>query len=76
MKKMKVGDPMDRSTDHGPQNHRAHLDKLLEFCRTGVAEGATLLRGGQQVDRPGRWQNPVIRPSGRCRPSDREEQYR
>ncbi|KAJ3602180.1 hypothetical protein NHX12_029939 [Muraenolepis orangiensis] len=53
MKKMKVGDPLDRSTDHGPQNHKAHLDKLLEFCQTGTKEGATLLRGGHQVDRPG-----------------------
>uniref|UniRef100_A0A8C4ZGG9 10-formyltetrahydrofolate dehydrogenase n=1 Tax=Gadus morhua TaxID=8049 RepID=A0A8C4ZGG9_GADMO len=60
MKKMKVGDPMDRSTDHGPQNHRAHLEKLLEFCRTGVKEGASLLRGGQQVDRPGFFFEPTL----------------
>ena len=53
MKKMKIGDPLDRSTDHGPQNHRAHLEKLLEYCKTGVKEGATLVYGGKQVDRPG-----------------------
>ena len=28
-KKMKIGDPLDRSTAHGPQNHKAHLDKLV-----------------------------------------------
>lgn len=50
---MKIGDPLDRSTDHGPQNHKAHLDKLLEYCETGVKEGATLVYGGKQVDRPG-----------------------
>ena len=22
IKKMKIGDPLDRSTDHGPQNHK------------------------------------------------------
>jgi formyltetrahydrofolate dehydrogenase len=22
IKKMKIGDPLDRTTDHGPQNHR------------------------------------------------------
>lgn len=50
---MKIGDPLDRSTDHGPQNHKAHLDKLLEYCDIGVKEGATLVYGGKQVDRPG-----------------------
>lgn len=51
---MKIGDPLDRSTDHGPQNHKAHLDKLVEYCQTGVKEGATLVCGGRQVQRPGK----------------------
>ena len=50
---MKIGHPLDRSTDHGPQNHRAHLEKLVEYCATGVKEGAKLVRGGGQVKRPG-----------------------
>lgn len=54
VKKMKIGDPLDRSTDHGPQNHRAHLEKLVEYCDIGVKEGATLVYGGKQVDRPGK----------------------
>lgn len=29
-KKMVIGDPLNRGTSHGPQNHKAHLDKLLE----------------------------------------------
>lgn len=33
-KKMKIGDPLDRSTAHGPQNHKAHLDKLVGGCET------------------------------------------
>lgn len=53
VKKMKIGDPLDRSTDHGPQNHKAHLDKLVEYCQTGVKEGATLVCGGTQVQRAG-----------------------
>ena len=53
IKKMKIGDPLDRSTDHGPQNHKAHMDKLVEYCEIGVKEGATLVYGGKQVDRPG-----------------------
>lgn len=54
IKKMKIGDPLDRSTDHGPQNHKAHMEKLLEYCEVGIKEGATLVYGGKQVDRPGR----------------------
>lgn len=57
VKKMKIGDPLDRSTDHGPQNHKAHLDKLLEYCQMGVKEGATLIYGGKQVQRAGEQQD-------------------
>lgn len=54
IKKMKIGDPLDRSTDHGPQNHKAHLEKLLQYCEAGVKEGATLVYGGRQVQRSGK----------------------
>lgn len=60
VKKMKIGDPLDRSTDHGPQNHKAHLDKLIEYCQTGVKDGATLVCGGKQVPRPGFFFEPTI----------------
>ncbi|XP_055016334.1 cytosolic 10-formyltetrahydrofolate dehydrogenase-like [Boleophthalmus pectinirostris] len=60
VKKMKIGDPLDRATDHGPQNHKAHLDKLVEYCQTGVNEGATLVYGGKQVERPGFFFEPTI----------------
>uniref|UniRef100_A0A3Q2TDV3 10-formyltetrahydrofolate dehydrogenase n=1 Tax=Fundulus heteroclitus TaxID=8078 RepID=A0A3Q2TDV3_FUNHE len=66
IKKMKIGDPLDRSTDHGPQNHKAHLDKLLEYCDTGVKEGATLVYGGKQVDRPGTNTRFTGFPEERC----------
>ncbi|XP_046839879.1 cytosolic 10-formyltetrahydrofolate dehydrogenase-like [Xenia sp. Carnegie-2017] len=60
VKKMKIGDPLDRSTDHGPQNHKAHLDSLLSYVETGVKEGATLVYGGKRVDRPGWYMQPAI----------------
>ncbi|XP_059505675.1 cytosolic 10-formyltetrahydrofolate dehydrogenase isoform X2 [Stegostoma tigrinum] len=60
VKKMKIGDPLDRSTDHGPQNHKAHLDKLIEYCATGVKEGATLAYGGKHVPRPGFFFEPTV----------------
>lgn len=57
---MKIGDPLDRSTDHGPQNHRAHLEKLVEYAQIGVKEGATLVYGGKQTNRPGLFFEPTI----------------
>ncbi|XP_071083635.1 cytosolic 10-formyltetrahydrofolate dehydrogenase-like isoform X2 [Haliotis cracherodii] len=60
IKKMKIGDPLNRSTDHGPQNHRAHFNKLLEYIDHGVKEGAKLVYGGKQVDRPGLFLEPTV----------------
>jgi len=33
--------------------YRAHLDSLIDYCKKGVEEGATLVYGGKQLDRPG-----------------------
>uniref|UniRef100_A0A8D1W8E1 10-formyltetrahydrofolate dehydrogenase n=1 Tax=Sus scrofa TaxID=9823 RepID=A0A8D1W8E1_PIG len=58
--KMKIGNPLDRDTNHGPQNHQAHLRKLVEYCQRGVKEGATLVCGGNQVPRPGFFFEPTV----------------
>ncbi|XP_043223831.1 cytosolic 10-formyltetrahydrofolate dehydrogenase-like isoform X1 [Amphibalanus amphitrite] len=58
--KMTIGDPLDRSTQHGPQNHLAHLQKLLEYVDIGVKEGARLVVGGKRVDRPGLYMEPTV----------------
>ncbi|XP_007465320.1 PREDICTED: cytosolic 10-formyltetrahydrofolate dehydrogenase isoform X1 [Lipotes vexillifer] len=58
--KMKIGNPLDRDTSHGPQNHQAHLQKLVEYCQRGVKEGATLVCGGNQVPRPGFFFEPTV----------------
>merc|ERR1719210_854913 len=60
IKKMKIGDPLDRSTDHGPQNHRKHLESLLDYVKTGLDEGATLVYGGKQVEGPGLFMEPTV----------------
>nr|BAM20334.1 aldehyde dehydrogenase [Papilio polytes] len=59
-KKMVIGDPLHRGTAHGPQNHKAHMDKLIEFCERGVKEGATLVYGGGRVARPGYFFTPTV----------------
>ncbi|GAB5568356.1 cytosolic 10-formyltetrahydrofolate dehydrogenase isoform X1 [Prionailurus iriomotensis] len=60
VKRMKIGNPLDRDTNHGPQNHQAHLRKLIEYCQRGVEEGATLVCGGSQVPRPGFFFEPTV----------------
>ena len=39
---------------------RAHLDSLVEYCRRGVEEGATLVCGGKQVEREGLFLYPTV----------------
>ncbi|RZC40050.1 cytosolic 10-formyltetrahydrofolate dehydrogenase [Asbolus verrucosus] len=59
-KKIQIGDPLNRSTSHGPQNHLAHLKKLIEYVEIGVKEGAKLEYGGRRLDRPGYFLQPTI----------------
>ncbi|KAK6042933.1 aldehyde dehydrogenase family protein [Cooperia oncophora] len=59
-KKYVIGDPLDRSTNHGPQNHKAHLDKLIEYVQKSVAGGAKLVLGGERLKRPGLFFPPTI----------------
>ncbi|XP_041971811.1 cytosolic 10-formyltetrahydrofolate dehydrogenase [Aricia agestis] len=59
-KKITIGDPLHRGTAHGPQNHKAHMDKLLEYCDRGVKEGARLVYGGKRVARKGYFLEPTI----------------
>lgn len=59
-KKITIGNPLDRKTAHGPQNHKAHMDKLLEYVKTGVREGATLLYGGTRFQEKGYYFVPAI----------------
>ena len=40
--------------------NRAHLDSLLEYVNKGVAEGAKLVYGGKQLERPGKLRKMLI----------------
>lgn len=59
-KKITIGDPLNRSTSHGPQNHFAHLKKLLEYVAIGVKEGAKLECGGRRLPKPGFYFEPAV----------------
>ncbi|XP_047122549.1 cytosolic 10-formyltetrahydrofolate dehydrogenase isoform X1 [Hydra vulgaris] len=60
VEKLVIGDPLDLSTSHGPQNHRAHFESLLEYIEKGKKEGAKLVYGGKRVGCKGLYLEPAI----------------
>lgn len=59
-KQMKIGHPLDLSTAHGPQNHKAHFDSLIDYIERGKKEGAKLVYGGKRVGDKGFYLEPAI----------------
>lgn len=57
---MVVGSPYDAATEHGPQNHLAHLEKLLDYVAQTTASGAKLVCGGTRVNRVGYYLAPTV----------------
>ncbi|ASU37505.1 aldehyde dehydrogenase family protein [Herbaspirillum sp. meg3] len=43
---MKVGDPMDAATTHGPLANRAQFERVQQMIEAGLQDGAPLLAGG------------------------------
>ena len=58
--KIVIGHPLDRKTDHGPQNHLKHLESLLDFVNQAVKGGAKLVHGGKRVQEPGLYFEPAV----------------
>jgi aldehyde dehydrogenase (NAD+) len=44
--KMRVGDPADPATTHGPVVNRAQFDRIQHYIHAGLREGARLVCGG------------------------------
>ena len=57
---LKPGDPMNETTTLGPLSTEGALVKLLSQVHHAVARGATLVMGGERVDRPGAFMQPTI----------------
>ena len=62
VKNIKVGDPLDESTDMGALVSRDHLKVVDEYVKIGLAEGAKLAYGGKVVaDLPdGNFYEPTV----------------
>jgi aldehyde dehydrogenase len=52
--KIKVGDPLDPTTQMGPQCSRGQLEKILGYIDIGKAEGAKCMTGGARAQMSGR----------------------
>jgi len=71
-----VGDPMDEDTDVGPQADEDLMSELHEQVEDSVEAGATVVTGGEPLDRDGNFYPPTVLtdvPEG-C-PADEEEVF-
>lgn len=60
MKSLRVGDPMNETTDIGPLATDQILKDVDEQVKTSVAAGALILIGGKKLDRPGNFYEPTV----------------
>ena len=59
-KQRKVGDPLDPTTEQGPQVSQEQLDKILGYIELGEKEGARLMTGGERIGKSGFFVMPTI----------------
>jgi succinate-semialdehyde dehydrogenase/glutarate-semialdehyde dehydrogenase len=57
---LRVGDPMDESTELGPVATERIRDDLAKQVKTTVEAGARVLTGGHLIDRPGFYYEPTV----------------
>jgi len=60
VKKIKIGDPFDDDTQHGPQTTKKQFDKIMHYIKLGREEGARLLTGGKQWGNKGWYIEPTV----------------
>src|SRR5476651_2400552 len=60
MEALRVGDPMDESTQVGPLATPDILEGLDQQVRRSVEMGARVLTGGKRLDRPGNYYAPTV----------------
>ena len=58
--KIRIGDPLDESTDYGPLISAAHRERVAGFVEQTVAAGAEVVCGGESIDRPGFYYAPTV----------------
>jgi len=59
-KQRKLGDPLDTTTEQGPQVSQEQMDKILGYVDLGQKQGAKLLAGGKRSGDRGFFVEPTI----------------
>ena len=49
----KLGDPLDPTTEQGPQVDKAQFDKIMDYIERGTKQGAKCVTGGTTLRRHG-----------------------
>lgn len=57
VKNLKIGDPLNNSTDVGAVVSEAHMEKILSYIKLAKEEGGRILAGGNKVKPKGRCSN-------------------
>ncbi len=60
VKHLRVGHPLDPTTEIGPLIHRDHVDKVCSYFEVANAEGATIAAGGEAIDGEGCFVAPTL----------------
>ncbi|HEX5875620.1 MAG TPA: NAD-dependent succinate-semialdehyde dehydrogenase [Pyrinomonadaceae bacterium] len=60
MEALKIGDPLEESTEIGPLATPQIVDDLDEQVKKAVDSGARVLTGGKKLDRPGNFFEPTV----------------
>jgi betaine-aldehyde dehydrogenase len=63
VRRIRLGNPLDLSTNFGPLVSLAHLDNVLRYIASGQAEGARLLIGGERVLGPEFARGAYVQPT-------------
>ncbi len=58
--KVKMGNPLDESTEMGPLVTAAHRQRVIRYIESGKREGATLATGGSAPDGRGTFLRPTV----------------
>lgn len=59
-KRRKVGNPLDKATEQGPQVDDTQFEKVLGYVESGKREGAKLMCGGERVGDRGYFVAPTV----------------
>jgi aldehyde dehydrogenase (NAD+) len=60
MRRLRIGDPLDKNTDVGAINSAAQLDRIRELVASGVEEGAEIYQPPCVLPEKGYWFVPTV----------------